>query len=110
MPPRGPHAPAIAADQRAERDFIRAALLQGQAALAALDLSHADDRLHHALTRARAVNVVELELPGRLKRFKTSAFYFIHGFEGFEWEFLRRQRRAAEAEPLFASARARRRR
>jgi tetratricopeptide (TPR) repeat protein len=53
----------LAADQRVERDFIRAALMQGQAALAARNLQHADERLHHALTRARAVNVVEFELP-----------------------------------------------
>jgi tetratricopeptide (TPR) repeat protein len=52
----------LAADQRHERDFIRAALLQGRAALGNSDLTHADERLHHALTRARAVNMVELEL------------------------------------------------
>jgi hypothetical protein len=49
--------------QRIERDFIRAALLQGRVALGAGDLSRADERLHRALTRSRAVNSVELELP-----------------------------------------------
>jgi tetratricopeptide (TPR) repeat protein len=53
----------LAADQRVERDFIRAALMQGQTALAAQNLPRADERLHHALLRARAVNLVELELP-----------------------------------------------
>jgi tetratricopeptide (TPR) repeat protein len=53
----------LAAVQRVERDFIRAALLQGCVALAAGDLSRADECLHHALTRTRAVNVVECELP-----------------------------------------------
>jgi tetratricopeptide (TPR) repeat protein len=53
----------IAAIRRNERDFVRAALLQGQAALGLGDMISADERLHHALTRARAVNLVELELP-----------------------------------------------
>ena len=53
----------LAADKRVERDFIVAALRQGQATVGAGDLSRADERLHHALTRARAVNVVEFELP-----------------------------------------------
>jgi MFS family permease/tetratricopeptide (TPR) repeat protein len=48
---------------RVERDFIRAARLHGEAALGLGDLSTASDRLHHALPRARAVNVVEEELP-----------------------------------------------
>jgi tetratricopeptide (TPR) repeat protein len=46
-----------------ERDFIRAACLQGTAALGLNDFSIADERLHHALTRARAVNLIEEELP-----------------------------------------------
>jgi tetratricopeptide (TPR) repeat protein len=46
-----------------ERDFIRAAGRQGEAALGLGDLAAADERLHHALTRARAVNLVEEELP-----------------------------------------------
>jgi tetratricopeptide (TPR) repeat protein len=47
---------------RLERDFIHAARLQGEAALALGDLDRADERLHHALTRARAVYYVEEEL------------------------------------------------
>jgi len=46
-----------------ERDFIGAARLQGEAALGLGDLDRADERLHHALTRARAVSLVEEELP-----------------------------------------------
>jgi hypothetical protein len=49
--------------QRLEGDFIRAARLQGEAALGLNDFATADERLHHALTRARAVNYVEEELP-----------------------------------------------
>jgi tetratricopeptide (TPR) repeat protein len=49
--------------QRLERDFIRAARIQGAAALGLDDLDMADERLHHALTRARAVNHIEEELP-----------------------------------------------
>jgi tetratricopeptide (TPR) repeat protein len=48
---------------RIERDFVRAALLQGHAALGLGDLARADEHLHHALTRARAVNLVQIELP-----------------------------------------------
>jgi tetratricopeptide (TPR) repeat protein len=57
------HAWELAAVQRQESDFIRAALLQGRVALGADDLSRADERLHHALIRTRAVNVVWFELP-----------------------------------------------
>lgn len=46
-----------------EGDFIRAARLQGAAALVLSDLAKADERLHHALARARAVNHIEEELP-----------------------------------------------
>lgn len=46
-----------------ERDFIRAAQVQGAAALGLNDLATSDERLHHALTRARMVNLVEDELP-----------------------------------------------
>jgi tetratricopeptide (TPR) repeat protein len=52
----------LAAHRRFERDFIRAALAQGQVALALSDLARADERLHHALTRSRTVNLVEFEL------------------------------------------------
>jgi tetratricopeptide (TPR) repeat protein len=56
----------LAAVDRLERDFIRAARLQGTVALCLAgpgDLEIADERLHHALTRARACNLVEQELP-----------------------------------------------
>src|SRR5262249_7647014 len=46
-----------------ERDFARAARLQGQAALGTADLHHADERLYHALTHARAIDAIEEELP-----------------------------------------------
>jgi tetratricopeptide (TPR) repeat protein len=49
--------------QRIERDFIRAARVQGEAALGLGNLANADERLHHAFTRARNVNLVEEELP-----------------------------------------------
>ncbi|MBV9957212.1 MAG: hypothetical protein JO360_02270, partial [Acidobacteria bacterium] len=45
-----------------ERVFIRAARVQGEAALGLNDCATADERLHHALTRARMVNFVEEEL------------------------------------------------
>ena len=48
---------------RYERNFIRAARLQGEAALGLNDHALADERLHHALARSRAVNLVEEELP-----------------------------------------------
>jgi tetratricopeptide (TPR) repeat protein len=53
----------LAQVDRHEVDFIRAARLQGQVALGLGDLDAADERLHHALTRARTVNLVEEELP-----------------------------------------------
>jgi tetratricopeptide (TPR) repeat protein len=46
-----------------EVDFIRASRLQGAAALGLQNFATADERLHHALTRARQVNHVEEELP-----------------------------------------------
>ncbi len=46
-----------------ERDFIVAARLQGGAALGLKDYAQAGERLHHALARAGAVNLVEEELP-----------------------------------------------
>jgi tetratricopeptide (TPR) repeat protein len=45
-----------------EADFIRSARVQGAAALGLNDFATADERLHHALTRARTVNLVEEEL------------------------------------------------
>lgn len=46
-----------------EADFIRSAQRQGAAALGLNDFTTADERLYHALTRARMVNLVEEELP-----------------------------------------------
>lgn len=45
-----------------EADFIHTARLQGQAALGLNDFTTADERLHHALARARNVNLFEEEL------------------------------------------------
>jgi hypothetical protein len=45
-----------------EGDFIHAARVQGEAALGLNDFAAADERLHHALSRARMVNLVEEEL------------------------------------------------
>jgi tetratricopeptide (TPR) repeat protein len=53
----------IAHVQNLEGDFIRAARRQGEAALGLNDFATADERLHHALTRARAVNQADEELP-----------------------------------------------
>ncbi|MCP4591308.1 MAG: hypothetical protein GY842_11210, partial [bacterium] len=56
----------LAEAYRLEADFIRAARLQGTAALllaGPANVETADERLHHALTRARACNRVEEELP-----------------------------------------------
>jgi tetratricopeptide (TPR) repeat protein len=46
-----------------ERDFIRAARMQGEAAAGLNNFATADERLHHALTRARMVNLAEEEIP-----------------------------------------------
>jgi hypothetical protein len=48
---------------RYERGLIRAIRLHGAAALGLENLMMADERLHHTLTRARAVNLVQEELP-----------------------------------------------
>jgi tetratricopeptide (TPR) repeat protein len=53
----------LAAVMGYERAFIRAARLQGTAALNMNDYAIASERLHHALFRARAVSLVEEELP-----------------------------------------------
>ena len=56
----------IASSQRDEADQIRAARLQGTVALFLGGpgyLETADERLHHALTRARACDLVQEELP-----------------------------------------------
>jgi tetratricopeptide (TPR) repeat protein len=47
----------------AESEFIRVARLRGITAIAIRDAALADERLCHALTRARAVSLVEEELP-----------------------------------------------
>jgi tetratricopeptide (TPR) repeat protein len=48
---------------RFESGMIRSARLQGEVALGLGNLTTADERLHHALARARTVNLVEGELP-----------------------------------------------
>jgi tetratricopeptide (TPR) repeat protein len=48
---------------RVEVDFIRAAQMQGKASLGLGNLATAEERLQHALTRARTVSYVEQELP-----------------------------------------------
>ena len=53
----------LAAVYRLERDFIRAARLQGAAALLTGDLAITDEWLHHAVRRVRACQLVEEELP-----------------------------------------------
>lgn len=49
--------------EKYERGAIRAACRQGQAALGVNDHATANERLHHTVTRARAINLVEEELP-----------------------------------------------
>jgi ATP/maltotriose-dependent transcriptional regulator MalT len=56
----------LASHRRHEADYIRAARLQGTAALSTgdpNDIETASERLHHALSRARACNLYEQELP-----------------------------------------------
>lgn len=53
----------LAPVQRNERDFVSSARLQGAAALGLSEHATASERLHHALTRARAINLVQEELP-----------------------------------------------
>ena len=53
---------AYCQQRRFERGIINAARLQGEAALGLDDLATADERLHHALARSRATNLVEEEL------------------------------------------------
>jgi tetratricopeptide (TPR) repeat protein len=52
----------LAAVLKFERDFIRTVILQGRVALCVGNIMRADERLHLALTRARASNMVEFEL------------------------------------------------
>jgi tetratricopeptide (TPR) repeat protein len=56
----------FAGTMKFERDFVRAARMQGVASLCCGQLAPADERLHQALTRARAVNLVEEELPAMI--------------------------------------------
>jgi tetratricopeptide (TPR) repeat protein len=75
-------------------DFIRASRMQGEASLGLNDLSIADERLHYALTRARAVNLVHEELPAlialaelrRRQEGEKEAREFLDGV----WEFAER--------------------
>jgi tetratricopeptide (TPR) repeat protein len=53
----------IASSRKNEGDYIRAARAQGETALGLNDHAVADERLHHALSRARTVNLAEEELP-----------------------------------------------
>jgi tetratricopeptide (TPR) repeat protein len=53
----------LAYTNQLERDFIRAARMQGGASMELNDITKAGEHLHHALTRALAVNFVEEELP-----------------------------------------------
>lgn len=52
----------LATYERLERDFIRAAYCQGLTALRLNDLNKAEERLHFALKRVRAIQVVEEEI------------------------------------------------
>jgi tetratricopeptide (TPR) repeat protein len=56
----------LAHNQKIERDYIRAARLQGAAMMGLGNYTKANERLHHTLIRARAVNYVEEELPALL--------------------------------------------
>jgi tetratricopeptide (TPR) repeat protein len=60
--PHAQRAWKLAGVDRNEADFVRAARLHGPAALGLNDLETAAERLQHALTRARAVNLAEEEL------------------------------------------------
>jgi tetratricopeptide (TPR) repeat protein len=53
----------LAAIHKLETDFVQAARLLGEAALGLSEFAAADEHLHHALSRARSVNLVEEELP-----------------------------------------------
>jgi tetratricopeptide (TPR) repeat protein len=55
-------AKAYCEQRRFEREMIRTARLQGEVALALDELTTADECLHHALARARMVNLVDEEI------------------------------------------------
>ncbi len=59
----GASAWTFAQNSKFERDLIRAIRLQGEAIVKIGNSTAADEHLHSALTRARAVNLVEEELP-----------------------------------------------
>jgi tetratricopeptide (TPR) repeat protein len=54
---------ALAENLGVQRDFVRAALCQGEVAFHCGEVGRASERLHHALTRARGFNLVDFELP-----------------------------------------------
>jgi len=56
----------LAQVERQERDFVRAARLQGVIALEQHLLSEADTLLHQALTRARTANLIDEEIQARV--------------------------------------------
>jgi tetratricopeptide (TPR) repeat protein len=53
----------LAHQKQYERDFVRASRLQGAAALGLDNRGRADERLGHAIVRARAIGCAEEELP-----------------------------------------------
>ncbi|MDB6124001.1 MAG: hypothetical protein JWQ71_2994 [Pedosphaera sp.] len=57
------HAAKFVHETGFERDVIRLARVHGEAALASNDLTASAEHLHHALERARKVNLIEEELP-----------------------------------------------
>jgi len=57
----------LAAHSGFEADYVRAMVAQGGAALALNDLARAEELLYAALTRARAVNLVEYELTAQIR-------------------------------------------
>jgi tetratricopeptide (TPR) repeat protein len=52
----------LANNNRNQRDVVHATRLQGISMLGIKDFARTDERLHHALTRARAVNLIEEEI------------------------------------------------
>ena len=66
----------LAVHMRYNRDFVRAAFCQGLAALRLNNFKTADERLHFALKRVRAIQVVEEELKILIA---LAEFYWIQG-------------------------------
>jgi tetratricopeptide (TPR) repeat protein len=81
---------ALARIQRLERDFIYAARAQGEASLGLNDFAAAEERLHHAISRARRVNLVDEELTAAIAiselRRRQSALNVARGFLDDVWE------------------------